>query len=483
MTTPDVPQPPRFLEERNCSAVVTADRATILIDAAEYYRRLEQSLRLARKSILIVGWDFDASISLRPDCSEAVSLGDFLRSLVEQCPDLKINILVWSVGVWHGPGATLPMLVGASWEDHPHIAVRLDTKHPIYGARHEKIVCIDGAIAFTGGIDLTVRRWDMPDHLAQNPRRISPDGKPYPPVHDVQIVVEGEAARAIADIAGRRWKHATGETLAAVSDVPSVWPADLAAHFRNVRVGIACTDPGWDGAVPDHSAAALTLDAISRSRRLLYIEAQYVTSVEVDRQLAISLQSEEGPEIVIVTTQHSSGLVEHFVMGKNRNRLLRRLKRQDKYDRLRVFCPVAPGSDKPCSIAIHSKVIIADDDFLRVGSSNLNNRSMGLDTECDVGIEALDDEARNSISQLRRRLLAEHLGASEFAVAQAVDAEGSMIRAIDRLNVNPRGLRPLRVRWRGETRPLWLSWLLDPVKPLSLRGIIDSWRGGIAPKS
>ena len=34
------------------------------------------------------------------------------------------------------------------------------------------------------------------------------------------------------------------------------------------------------------------------------------------------------------------------------------------------------------------RILVADDHVLRVGSSNLNNRSMGLDTECDVTIDA-----------------------------------------------------------------------------------------------
>ncbi len=48
---------------------------------------------------------------------------------------------------------------------------------------------------------------------------------------------------------------------------------------------------------------------------------------------------------------------------------------------------------------VHSKVMIVDDGFLRVGSANLNNRSMGADTECDLAFEASCDEHREFIAR------------------------------------------------------------------------------------
>ena len=84
-------------------------------------------------------------------------------------------MLVWSVAVLHAPGAPLPLLLGAPWEKHPRIQVRLDREHPLYGAHHQKIVCVDDTVAFVGGMDLTIRRWDTPApsrrSAAQGPRR------------------------------------------------------------------------------------------------------------------------------------------------------------------------------------------------------------------------------------------------------------------------------------------------------------------------
>ena len=107
---------------------------------------------------------------------------------------------MWSEATIHAPGSTIPLLLGDSWSEHPRIRVELDKRHPIYAAHHQKIVSIDDEIAFVGGMDLTVDRWDTPDHETDCPLRVTPDGTPYDPVHDVQMIVEGEAAQALAGV-------------------------------------------------------------------------------------------------------------------------------------------------------------------------------------------------------------------------------------------------------------------------------------------
>ena len=134
---------------RNCWRVEKASRAAILIDAEAYFARLDQALKAARRSILIVGWDFDAIIRLRPqDGDDAERLGPLLRRLVEERPELEIRVLVWNLSVLHAPGASLPHLLGEDWEDHPRISVRLDANHPALGAQHQKIIAVDGTRRF-----------------------------------------------------------------------------------------------------------------------------------------------------------------------------------------------------------------------------------------------------------------------------------------------------------------------------------------------
>ena len=79
---------------------------------------------------------------------------------------------------------------------------------------------------------------------------------------------------------------------------------------------------------------------------------------------------------------------------------------------LRFCTPVTEGG---ADIYVHAKVLVVDDALLRVGSSNINNRSMGLDTECDLAVEARPGDSnapavRVAILRVRDTLMAEHLG-------------------------------------------------------------------------
>jgi len=75
---------------------------------------------------------------------------------------------------------------------------------------------------------------------------------------------------------------------------------------------------------------------------------------------------------------------------------------------------------------VHSKLMIVDDDFLTVGSANLNRRSMSVDTEANLAIEADTAPDRQTIASLRDRLLGEHLGIEPEAVPDAIRAAGSL---------------------------------------------------------
>lgn len=461
-------QPALLREGLNCWHVATARRARVLVDGGPYFDALDKALHQARRSIVIIGWDFDGRIPLRPDREGHPPLGPLLRQLVEANPDLSVYILVWSVSLIHAPGATAPMILGAEWQDHPRIRLKLDTKHPLYAAHHQKIVCIDGSLAFVGGIDLTVGRWDTADHTPDNPLRRDPDGNSYAPIHDVQMLVDGEAASVLCELASKRWEVATGDAPCglACDGAAAEWPDGIAPDLRDVPVAVARSIPSRGRRRGAREAWQLTLDALDAARDSIFIEAQYMTARSIGDVLCRKLADPAGPDVIVVMTHESKAFVEELVMGANRDRLIRRLRKSDRHGRLRVMYPVVPAKDGERQVMIHSKVIVVDDRFLRIGSSNLNNRSIGLDTECDLGVEGIDEASRAAIAGITHRLLAEHLDTSEETLASAVAEEGSLARAVDRVNVRARGLRPFEAMSdEGPSHPLFGTGLLDPRKP------------------
>lgn len=455
---------------RNCWRIAKATRAALLPDAASYFARLEQTLRQARRSILIIGWDFDGRIMLCPEGKLCKPLGPVLRELVEAQPDLQIRILVWSFAVIHAPSSSTNLLMPEDWQDHPRISLRLDTEHPFYAAHHQKIVCVDDHVAFAGGIDLTVKRWDTWRHKSRDRRRVDPDGEAYEPVHDLQMVVEGEAARAVAEVAKARWKLALSEELPPVSVETDLWPEGLAPHFVDTEVAVARTMPAWRTQPPVHEIAALTLDAIAAARKCIYIEAQYFANFEVAERLAQRLMEPQGPEVVVLMTHVLPGKGEQFIMGRNRDRVLRRLMQADRRGRFRAYHAVASSPRGETEILIHAKLLIIDDVFLRVGSANINNRSVGLDSECDLAIEAANPQQRKAIAGIRLDLLAAHLCVPAERLAQAIQQHESVITAIQSLQNGQTHLRGFTsVGRQGPTKPVFGTGLLDPKESFSER--------------
>jgi phosphatidylserine/phosphatidylglycerophosphate/cardiolipin synthase-like enzyme len=172
-------------------------------------------------------------------------------------------------------------------------------------------------------------------------------------------------------------------------------------------------------------------------------------------------------------------------MDGARVRLARLVGAADRLDRFRVYVPVTEGGE---DIYVHAKISIVDDRFLRVGSANMNNRSLGLDSECDLAIDCALPANRKcgpAITALRERLMAEHLGCDATDVARVFAATGSLVATIDRLTRTGRTLELLDLEKPGPLDAFIAdNQLLDPerpegiLEPLSRRSIWSGWRGG-----
>jgi phospholipase D1/2 len=84
---------------------------------------------------------------------------------------------------------------------------------------------------------------------------------------------------------------------------------------------------------------------------------------------------------------------------------------------------------------IHSKLFLVDDRFLSVGSANMNNRSMGLDTEINVTWEGSPNQNRlvRSIRDLRVNVLAEHIGSKNPKEVHRLASVEGLVDRLDRL--------------------------------------------------
>jgi phospholipase D1/2 len=454
-----------------CWRIEQADRVALIVDAAAYFQAAQSAMLKAQHSILMIGWDFDTRIDLDPTDGTGAyprRLGAFLSWLVEAKPGLHVNILKWDLGMVKALGRGTTLFRVAKWALHERITFKLDGAHPPGAAHHHKIVVIDDAVAFCGGIDMTGDRWDTSEHRDADPRRRRPfTRRAYGPWHDATTAVSGPVARALGDHARERWKQASEEVLAPPPAGSDPWPDGLPVDMADVAVAIARTVPAYDTQTEVREIEALCVSAIAAASRSVYLESQYFASRAVAEAIARRLGEPDGPEFVIINPASAEGWLEEEAMGSARARLLAVLGRGDRFGRLRVYTPVTAG-EQP--IYVHAKIMIVDDRLLRVGSSNLNNRSMGYDTECDLAVEADDDtHVAHVIRSFRTRLLAEHLGTSAEQVAAIVAERGSLIAAIEMLSGPGRSLRPFDPPEINDAeKALADHELLDPERPRSL---------------
>ncbi len=453
-----------------------ASRAHVVIDAAAYFQLMHDAMLRARQRIFLVGWDFDSRIRLaagrrwwnlpRRERFPA-RLGALFVWLVDRNPDLQIRLLKWNFGAlrYLFRGSMIVDLV--RWYFNKQIVFKFDAAHPLGCSHHQKIVVIDDRFAVCGGIDMTSDRWDTPDHLHEDSRRRRPNGRPHGPWHDITMMLEGEAAMALGELGRRRWRQAGGTPMKpCLPQEESPWPARLAAEFRDVDVGIARTRAAYRDIAELHEIEALFLAQIARARRFIYAENQYFASRRIAEAIAERLGEPDPPEIVLVMPLSAEGWLEQTAMDGARTRLLHALGERDHARRFRVYVPMTSGGD---AIYVHAKLTIVDDEIIRIGSANMNNRSLGLDTEADVFIDAArpgNAHVVPVISAIRKRLLAEHCGVEEDVFARLLEENGSMASAIAAAKSHGKFLTPFVLRPLTDTeKALVDSALLDPETP------------------
>ncbi len=446
-----------------------ADRFAILMENEAYFDALASAIHKAERSIVVLGWQFDPRTHLDPEARPGdrhAEIGRQLRMLVKRKPDLDVRLLIWKS----------PLLIAASQGFYPHkaqrwfrkrmVEFRLDSPGPIGACHHQKVVVIDDRIAFCGGGDISTDRWDSAEHLDHDPRRALPSGLICKARHEVMCVMDGEAARALGDLARERWFRATWERTVPDQADTDPWPDGVPVQITDVPVGIARTEPKWGGRHEVRENETLHLEAIRRARKLIYLENQYFTSPIIAAALAERLAEADGPEVILVSTGKSPSWFDSLTMDTARAEVLYRLEQADKYNRFFAFAPRTAEGDR---IIVHAKLSIIDDRLLRIGSTNLNNRSMGLDTECDVAMEPKDAAGRQVIVDHRHRTIAHWIGVKteEFAAVEAVmGTTGKAICSFETDRLAPLGSEP-----PTRIQRMFAEWQLgDPMSSY------DAWR-------
>jgi len=483
-----VTKTPILKEGNNCWQKTHADQVALLIDGENYFGALHAAIQRAKHSVYILSWDIDSRMQLVRNSDQVedlpVELGAFISEVLNRNPDLHVYILNWDWAmVYTMEREWLPMYKPA-WKSQNRLHFKLDGECPMGASQHQKVVVIDDEIAFSGGFDIGKSRWDSSEHKAKESRRIDPDGHHYPPFHDVQMMVQGEAAAALGDLARERWLKATGEKLNKPSQKSgSAWPEYIEPWFKDIDIGISRTMPQYRDQKEIREVEQLYIDSLKAAENLIYMENQYFTSWKVADLLAERLQERDGPDVVLVLPLMTGGWLEQATMDVLRYRVACKLKEADKHNRLRLCYPHRDELGDSY-ISVHAKITVIDDCLMRVGSANLSNRSMGFDSECDLVIEAETDEHKATVSRFRERLLTEHFGMTADELRQNLSQEGSLIRLIDARQENSHTLRELDCSVSDYANQMLPdSAIVDPERPIETEKLTKMFIPVDEPKS
>ena len=152
---------------RNCWRIERAGRASLIVDAADYFRLVRQAMVSAERQILLIGWDFDTRIALLPKAADEgpTELGPFLSWLPKQRPGLEIHILKWDLGAIKLLGRGTTPLRLAWWAARNDIHFKLDGAHapgvrtdPAQAAAFVEATGVDGLAVAVGSSHAMVDR-------------------------------------------------------------------------------------------------------------------------------------------------------------------------------------------------------------------------------------------------------------------------------------------------------------------------------------
>jgi phosphatidylserine/phosphatidylglycerophosphate/cardiolipin synthase-like enzyme len=340
------------------------NRLQVLIDGAEALPRILEAIESAKRSAWLAGWYFTPEFHLRPN--DRRTLRDVLSAAAER---VDVRVLAWA-------GAPLPLFrpdrgnvreTADELRDGTRVHVALDPHERPMHCHHEKLVVVDGEVAFVGGIDLTSYHGDRLDGPGHPPR----DSIGW---HDVATELHGPAVADVAEHYRMRWAEVTGEVLP---------EPEVPAPAGDLEVQVVRTVPEQVYnrlAAGEFSVLESYMRALRSAQRLIYIENQFLWSPEVVALMADKLRSPPHPDfrlLLLLPARPNTG------SDDTRGQLGQLVEADDGGGRV-LACTIYQRGDDPRPVYVHAKVCVVDDRWLTIGSANLNEHSLFNDSEMNV---------------------------------------------------------------------------------------------------
>ena len=404
------------------------NRVELLVDGAELLPRIVADVAAAQSHVHVAGWFFTPSFRMGED-------GPTLRGLLaDASARCAVRLIAWA-------GAPLPLF-------HPDrrevremrdeltrgtaIELHLDAKERPMHCHHEKLVLVDDRVAYVGGLDLTTYAGNRLDS-SEHPSRV---GLGW---HDACLRIEGPTAADVAAHFALRWPG------------PLAPPASAPVAPDGIEAQLVRTVPEriYDG-LPRGEFTILEsyLRGVRSAERFVYLESQFLWAPEVVRALGAKLREpvRDGfRAVVLLPAKPNNGADD----TRGQIGVLIDCDRDAPGAQRFLACTLFQRGDHGRPVYVHAKVGIVDDEWLTVGSANLNGHSFYNDTEVNAVVR---DTA--FVRAARLRLWSEHLEQEVSPDAEPARVVDELWRPIAEAESRDRKLRLLEGVSR-RSRALW----------------------------
>jgi phosphatidylserine/phosphatidylglycerophosphate/cardiolipin synthase-like enzyme len=460
------------------------NRVTAIVDGKDYMGIWHDSIRamigVQGAAVYHGGWRFENVRTLGAVSHPTSGAVDTLKDA--HAGGVAVHVMVSRHGGGLVPSfVNFPAINGLI--SHGVYTAYWDNRFPVFGSNHHKFVCLRHPATpkvMLGSIDVSYTRWDTSAHLPSDPER--PPQAPViggAPTHDTAVQIEGPAVGDVERSFVERWNDSSrvfglepwGQGSATIPSVSAPPPMGTQSVQVLHTYGITSRFYGYSWSpTGDFTIWSAYLKAVKRASTYIYIEDQYfwasafpnpchgrppgkARDSDVIYQLGAAIT--RGVTVMVLVPDRS----EDF----GREQQLHQRSLAVSY----LAGLVGPGTGKfiVCSlfngqtpVMVHSKLLIVDDEFVLIGSANVNQRSMACDGEIDVGIV---DSAGTFARDLRDRLWTEHL---EVPVGSLLSLGPALTAFEDAVAASSGRVRPYSTAVTPEPRlqGWWMSKVHDP---------------------
>lgn len=312
--------------------LATGNRVTMLCGGNQAYPEMLKAIAGARHSIALATYIF------RPD---RVGIAFVEALAAARARGVEVRVLVDAIGSGY---FRFPIVQALREADIPVARFMLDRRFwrmPFLNLRnHKKLLILDGATGFTGGLNLGIENtWA---------------GRAKPSVDDTHFFVEGPVVAHMMDSFAEDWFSMDGETLAG----DSWWPANEPAGSVVAR-GMSSGPDEDVGKIESIFAAALE----QAQDRVRIVSPYFLPDERLKSAIAGAVL--RGVDIEVLVPSNSDHTIMQWAMSAHLAFF--------PVDGMRIYATPAPFD--------HSKLVTVDGRWCAVGSANWDVRSLRLNFE------------------------------------------------------------------------------------------------------